>query len=102
MHRLVLTTCGSRSEAEKIAHALVEGRFAACVNIVPEVHSVYRWEGSVESADEMLLIIKTTADKADHVRQKITELHSYDLPEVVVLDIAGSEQYLAWITDSTR
>ena len=79
--RLVLTTAGSEEEARKIAHALVERKLAACVNIVPQIESVYRWQGKVESAREWLLLIKTTSEKFSVVRDAIRELHSYDLPE---------------------
>jgi len=99
--RIVLTTTGSREEAEKIAHALVERRLAACVNIVGPIHSVYRWQGKVDSADEHLLMIKTTAASFDAVARAIRELHSYELPECIELSIeSGSADYLAWIEQS--
>ncbi|MGE5206264.1 MAG: divalent-cation tolerance protein CutA [Chlamydiota bacterium] len=98
---IVLTTTGSREEAEKIAHALVERRLAACVNIVGPIHSVYRWRGKVESAAEHLLIVKTTAQRFDAVARTISELHSYELPECIQLPIeAGSKEYLRWIEES--
>jgi len=100
--RIVLTTAGSQEEAQKIAHALVERRLAACVNIVPRIESVYRWQGKVETAQEWLLIVKTQATAFDRVRDAIKELHSYDLPECVMLEIAGgSDEYLEWIAEST-
>ena len=81
--------------------ALVERRLAACVNIVQQIESMYRWQGKIESATEWLLIIKTRAAAFERVRDAIQELHSYDLPECVMLEIgAGSEQYLKWIADS--
>ncbi len=99
--RIVLTTAGSQEEAQKIALALVERRLAACVNIVGPIQSVYRWKGAVESAPEHLLIIKTTAAAFARVRDAIRELHSYELPECVMLPIeAGSEEYLRWIAES--
>ncbi len=99
--RIVLTTTGSEEEARKIAQALVERRLAACVNIVGPIHSVYRWKGAVENAPEHLLIIKTTSAAFPHVRDAIRELHSYELPECVMLSLeAGSEEYLKWIGDS--
>ncbi len=98
---LVLTTAGSEEEARKIALALVEPKLAACVNIVPRIHSVYRWQGKVESADEFLLIIKTTKDREEQVRSAIKELHAYELPECIVIGIdGGSEEYLRWISES--
>ena len=100
--RIILTTAGSHEEAGKIAHALVERRLAACVNIVPRIESVYRWQGKVETAQEWLLLIKTQAELFERVRDAVKELHSYDLPECVVLDVsAGSQEYLDWIADNT-
>ena len=99
--KIVLTTAGSLEEAEKIAHALVERRLAACVNIVGPIHSVYRWQGKVESGDEHLLLIKTIAAQFDAVAKAIRELHSYDLPECIQLPIeGGSAEYLEWIEQS--
>jgi periplasmic divalent cation tolerance protein len=99
--RIVLTTAGSEEEAQKIARHLVENRMAACVNILPQISSVYRWQGKVEEAREWLLLIKTTGDAFEKVRQAITELHSYELPECICLTIEdGSPKYLQWIEDS--
>ncbi len=98
---IVMTTAGSEQEAQTIARALVERRLAACVNIVPRVESVYRWQGKVENATEWLLIAKTTTEAFQFVRDAIKELHSYDLPECVMLEVAdGSEAYLAWIGEN--
>ena len=98
--RIVLSTAGSEEEARKIAQALVERRLAACVNIVGPIHSVYRWKDAVESAPEHLLIIKTTLAVFPQVRDAIRELHSYELPECILLPIeAGSEDYLRWIDE---
>ena len=100
--RIILTTAGSQEEAGKIAHALVDRRLAACVNIVPRIESVYRWQGEVETAQEWLLLIKTQRDLYDRVRDVIQELHSYDLPECIMLEVtAGSHEYLDWITQNT-
>jgi periplasmic divalent cation tolerance protein len=102
-HRLVLTTAGSHDEARRISHALVERRLAACVNIVPQVESVYRWQGNVEQAKEWLLLIKTTAGKFESVRDAIKDLHSYDLPECICINIEdGSAHYLKWMTESVQ
>jgi len=99
--RIVLTTAGSADEARKLAQALVERRLAACVNIVSQVESVYRWQGKVENAAEWLLLIKTTTGAFESVRDMIGELHSYDLPECVMLAVdGGSEAYLDWISAS--
>jgi periplasmic divalent cation tolerance protein len=99
--RIVLTTAGSAEEAQKIARHIVEQRLAACVNIVPKIESVYRWQGKVESSAEWLLLIKTTVEKFPNVRTAIRELHSYDLPECIAIAVEdGSEEYLDWIADS--
>jgi periplasmic divalent cation tolerance protein len=99
--RVVLTTSGSPDEARKLAHALVERRLAACVNIIPRISSVYRWQGKVEEAEEFLLLIKTTESAFELVHQTIRELHSYELPECVALPVEdGSLEYLKWIEDS--
>jgi periplasmic divalent cation tolerance protein len=87
--RLVLSTAGSREEAERIAHALVEGRLAACVNLIPGLTSIYRWQGAVESAEEILLLIKTRAESVDRVESLVRTLHSHDVPEFLVLGQIG-------------
>ena len=100
---LVLTTAGSRDEARKIGRVLVERLLAACVNIVPQVGSIYRWEGEVEEAEEWLLIVKTTRAAFERVRDAINELHSYDVPECVTVSIeSGSIAYLAWLGESVK
>jgi periplasmic divalent cation tolerance protein len=99
--RIVLTTTGTEEEAHKIARHLVERRLAACVNVVPQVTSVYRWQDKVEEAQEWLLIVKTTAAAFGEVRHAIAELHSYELPECICLTIEdGSPTYLQWIAES--
>jgi periplasmic divalent cation tolerance protein len=99
--RIVLSTAGSEEEARKLAQHLVENRLAACVNIVPQIESVYRWQGKVESSREWLLIIKTTAERCGAVSSAIQELHSYDIPECVIVAIDdGSDAYLEWIENS--
>jgi periplasmic divalent cation tolerance protein len=100
---LVLTSAGSKDEARKIGRALVERLLAACVNIVPQVGSIYRWEGEVEEAEEWLLIVKTTRAAFERVRDAINELHSYDLPECIAVSIeSGSIAYLAWLGESVK
>src|SRR6266566_7900571 len=95
--RIVLTTAGSKDQAQNIARSLLDGHLAACVNIVGPIESVFRWEGEVQSSAEYLLIIKTMASALDAVETAIKELHSYETPEFVVLNIeAGSRQYLEW------
>ncbi len=101
--RIVLTTAGSEEEARKIARHLVENRLAACVNIVPQVESIYRWEGKVDSSREWLLLVKTSQERFPAVREAIRELHSYELPECVVINIEdGSSNYLDWLADSVQ
>jgi periplasmic divalent cation tolerance protein len=101
--KLVLTACGSQKEALKIAHALVERQLAACVNIVPQVASVYRWQGKIETAEESLLVIKTTSAAFERLRQALVELHSYQVPECIAIAIEdGSVAYLEWIGESVR
>jgi periplasmic divalent cation tolerance protein len=99
---VVLVTCGSAEEARKIARALVEHRLAACVSILASpVQSVYRWKGSVESAKEFLLLIKTTKARFPRLKTEVKRLHSYDVPEIIALPIAfGASNYLAWVSES--
>jgi periplasmic divalent cation tolerance protein len=95
---IVFCTCGSEDEAERIANALVNERLAACVNILPPVESIYRWQGAVERAREILLVIKTTAGRFSALRDRIEAIHSYDTPEIIAMEVAeGSERYLAWL-----
>ena len=102
-YQLVLTTCPDTAAAERIAQALVSERLAACVNILPIAKSVYRWKGKVESAAEQLLIIKSMARAFRAIRQRILELHPYELPEVVAVAVAdGHPDYLAWIRDPDK
>ena len=101
--RIVLSTAGSEQEAHKIAHILVKRRLAACVNILPQVQSIYRWKGELESAQEWLLLIKTRADKFPAVCDAIRELHSYEVPECIVVEIEdGSPRYLQWLEKATE
>ena len=101
--QIVLSTCADREQAERIAHRLVEQQLAACVNILPGVQSIYRWQGSIESAPEVLLLIKTRVALIREVQTTIAGLHSYDVPEFLVLSVsAGSEPYLAWLDASLR
>jgi periplasmic divalent cation tolerance protein len=98
--RIVLTTVGLHQRAEELARALVERRLAACVNVIGPIRSIYRWKGVVENEQEYLLLIKTTADRTADLAAAFAELHPYELPERVELDIAsGSAEYLAWIVE---
>jgi periplasmic divalent cation tolerance protein len=98
--RIVLTTAGS-AEGRKVARLLVERHLAACVNIVPRIESIYRWQGAVEQGEEVLLMIKTTRSRFSEVRETIQDNHSYDTPECVSVQIdEGSDKYLNWIAES--
>jgi len=98
----ILIACGSKKEATKIARSLVDGGFAACVNILgSRVESIYRWKGRTESAKEFLLVIKSTRRRFAALRREVERLHSYEVPEVIALPvIAGSPKYLQWLKES--
>ena len=100
--RIVLVTCGSRQEARKIADAVVGAKLAACVNVVSSaVESVYRWKGKEETAKEFLLLMKTTAARLDALQKEVARLHSYDVPEFLVVGVAGgSAGYLKWLYEN--
>ena len=101
--RIVLSTAGSEEEAHKIAHHLVEQQLAACVNIIPRIESIYRWQGKVESNREWLLLIKTTDARFAAVRDAVWELNSYELPECIAVSIEdGSPEYLQWMEHSVK
>ena len=102
-HVVCLSTASSDEEAAKIAKALVEEELAACVNLVPAVRSIYRWQGKIEDGAEVLMVIKTRRALIDALTARIKALHSYTVPEVVALPIlGGNPEYLAWLVDSTR
>ncbi len=100
---LVLCTVPDREVGQRIGHALVEGHLAACVNVLPAVHSIHRWQGAVESAEECLLLVKTTRERFGALRDAIVAAHPYELPEVIAVDVAaGLPAYLDWVVGSTR
>lgn len=100
-HVVVLSTVGKDEDADRLARALVERRLAACVNVVPGVRSIYRWQGRVEEDEERLLVIKTRRDRFDALRETLVALHPYELPEAVVIPIeTGHAAYLAWLDES--
>ena len=102
-HVLVLTTLPADTDVVAFAKSLVEERLAACVNLLPLMESVYRWEGRVEVESERQLIIKTTRERTETLWERVRELHPYEVPEFVVLSIVdGNDAYLRWIADSTR
>ena len=97
---VALSTVGSAEEADRLARALVERRLAACVNVVPGVVSHYRWQGELQRDDERLLVIKTRAERIEALRDALSELHPYELPELVAFEIsAGSPEYLKWLDE---
>ena len=100
---LVLTMVPSDALGEEIATALVSERLAACVNISAPMTSIYRWKGNVERDTERQLVIKTTVDQVKVLQQRIKELHSYELPEFIVIELSGgSEAYLHWVAAETQ
>jgi periplasmic divalent cation tolerance protein len=100
---VVLVTCPTRATGEKIGRMLVEERLAACVNVVPGMRSIYRWEGKVRRDPEVLLVIKTRRTRLPALQRKVSSLHPYTVPEIIALPIAtGSAPYLAWLRESTR
>jgi len=100
---IVFCTCPDEAVADRIAISVVEARLAACVNRVQGIVSTYRWQGTVHRDTEVQLLIKTTRERFDALRDRILALHPYELPEVVAVDIAlGSAPYLSWIESETR
>jgi periplasmic divalent cation tolerance protein len=97
----VLTTVSGEEEGERIAEALVSEGLAACVNIIGGVRSIYRWKGAIENDRETLLIVKTSQECFDRLQARVTELHSYDVPEIVAVDLTRlSTPYEAFLRDS--
>jgi periplasmic divalent cation tolerance protein len=103
MYIIVFVTAGSKEEAEKIAGGLLKAKLAACVNIIDNVDSHFWWQGKIDKAKEVLLVLKTRKALFSKVVKKVKSLHSYSVPEIIALPvIAGNKQYLDWIDDSTR
>nr|CEL69055.1 TPA: Divalent-cation tolerance protein CutA [Neospora caninum Liverpool] len=101
--QVAYVTCKDKSQAEEVASNLVASRLAACVNIVPGITSIYEWEGKVEKDEEVLLIIKTRKELASELVAAVRKLHSYDVPEVIFLDVVGgNEPYLDWVKRNTQ
>ena len=103
-YKLVFVTCANHMQAKLIARSVVEKRLAACVSILRSpIESHYRWKGKVEKARELLLLIKTTARKLGSLEREVKRLHSYEVPEFLVLPVvAGSSEYLAWLYESVN
>lgn len=101
--KLLYVTCKNREEAVAIGRALVESRLAACVNILPGMHSLYRWKNKIESSEETVLIVKTRHALTDVVTRRIKELHSYEIPCILNIPVeGGSDAYLQWILRETE
>jgi periplasmic divalent cation tolerance protein len=100
---VVLTTVEKREDGERLARLLVERELAACIQILPQMVSIYRWQGNIEQANEALLLIKTTREVYPRLEATIKENHHYQTPEIVALPIeAGSSEYLSWLADSVK
>lgn len=99
---IVLTTLPADADAPAFAQALVQDRLAGCVNVLPPMESVYRWQGSIERDTERQVVIKTTLPRVDALWQRVRDLHPYDVPEFVVMPIVdGNQAYLQWLVEST-
>jgi len=99
---IVFSNCGSQEEARRVARALVDTRVCACVNIIPGIQSIYRWQGSIQEEAEWMLIIKTTRELFDRLSVELRKNHSYEIPEVIAIPIVeGNPDYLKWIDRET-
>lgn len=95
---VVLVTAGSVDEAQRLAATLLERRAIACANLIPNVRSYFRWDGELQVEDEVLMVVKTTSDALNIVKDIVAEHHSYDVPEVIAMPVAGgNEAYLDWV-----
>jgi len=102
MVSIVYSTAGNIKEARNIAHSLVEEKLVACVNIIPQINSIYRWKGNIEEDNECVIIAKTTDKNVEKTIKKIKSLHSYEVPDIVAIPITRSfEKYIDWIKDET-
>ncbi len=100
---VVLSTCSTALDAERLARALVSAQLAACVNVVPQIRSYYRWKGELETADEFLLVIKSSRDLFDALKLELEKLHPFEVPELLALPVvAGAENYLNWVGYNLR
>ena len=102
MVSIIYSTTSSVEEARKIARIIVEEKLAACVNIIPKIESIYRWQGKIEEDNESILLAKTIDKNVDQVIQRIKENHSYDVPDIVAIPIThGFKEYLDWVEVET-
>lgn len=103
MHVVIFITAANKKEAQMIAFALIKEKLAACVNIIENLHSIFWWQGKVDSAKEALLIVKSRKALMNKLIKKVKSLHSYEVPEIIALPIiSGDKKYLKWINESTR
>ena len=99
---IILVTTSSEEEGRKIAQALIEKRFAACVNLIKDIESIYRWKGKISDEKEILMMIKTRKKLYKSVEDEVKKLHSYEVPEIIALPISsGSKDYLYWMDSET-
>jgi periplasmic divalent cation tolerance protein len=100
---LAISTFPDAETASRIAQTLVEEKFAACANIVPAIHSIYRWKEKIETAGEVIVFFKTIQDRQAALEEKLRSLHPYEVPELIFIKIdSGSSDYLHWVTDNCR
>jgi len=98
---LVISTCPDPETADRIAHTLIAEKFAACANIIPAVHSIYRWKDKIETAGEVIVFFKTTLDQQSAFQEKLRSLHPYDVPEIIFIPVVtGLPDYLRWVIES--
>jgi periplasmic divalent cation tolerance protein len=100
---LAVSTFPDAETADRVAHALIAEKFAACANIIPTVHSIYRWKDKIETAGEVIVFFKTTQDRQTAFQEKLRSLHPYDVPEIIFVPmIGGLPDYLQWVIENCR
>jgi periplasmic divalent cation tolerance protein len=100
---VILSTCATEVEAEKLARILLDQRLAACVNVIPRIRSYYRWQGAIESADECLLVVKSSRELFSSIAAVLEKEHSYEVPELLALPVVeGATNYLNWLMANLR
>ncbi len=103
MYIVIFITCAKRKEGVLLARALIKKKLAACVNIVDKIESLFRWQGKVDQAKEVLLVVKSKKVNLNRIIKLVKSLHSYQVPEIIALPVvAGNKEYLDWINDSLR
>ena len=100
---IVFVTCETKVQAENMAQVIVEGKLAACVNVLPAVRSCFRWEGKLKWSEETLMLVKTTRGRFNQLQDQIKEMHTYEIPEIVAVGIDDAfDRYIQWIDESVR